>query len=110
MDTIIRVVLIIAIICAIALSCATAPLDIHARAYSDTNLYPTCGVVIEVDESKDTVAFMEANGNIWEFTETEDWMVGDIVAVIMNDMGTSSVYDDTIVSVRYCGYMGNGAC
>ena len=37
--------------------------------------------------------------------ECEDWAIGDIVAVVMDTMGTELIYDDEIVSVTYNGYI-----
>ncbi len=66
--------------------------------------YPTCGIVIEVNEEENLVIFQDFTGNQWSFEGTEDWCVNDICACIMNDNGTVIIYDDIIVSVRYCGW------
>lgn len=67
------------------------------------DLYPTAGVVTEVDRDTDTVTFKDATGHLWAFSEAEDWMVGDRIACIMDTRGTDSIRDDRIVSTRYCG-------
>ena len=67
--------------------------------------YPTCGVVVEVNEEENLVTFQDFMGNQWSFKDTEDWYVNDICACIMNDNGTSIVYDDVIISVQYCGWI-----
>ena len=66
--------------------------------------YPTCATVVELDRENDEVVVEDFNGNLWAFDGCEDWAEGDICAMIMNDEGTSEIYDDTIVQVRYCGY------
>lgn len=66
--------------------------------------YPTCATVIELDRENDEVVVEDFNGNLWAFEGCEDWVEGDICAMIMNDEGTSEIYDDTIVQVRYCGH------
>lgn len=66
--------------------------------------YPTCATVVELDRENDEVVVEDFNGNLWAFEGCEDWAEGDICAMIMNDEGTSEIYDDTIVQVRYCGY------
>ena len=74
----------------------TAPLTVSA------DYYPSCGIVTEIEG--DVVIYTEFNGNMFSFLGAEDWEMGDIVAVIMDDNGTQIVTDDEIVSVRYCGY------
>ena len=75
-------------------------LVLHAGA-----LYPMTGIVVEVNYDEDIVSVEDFNGNIWEFYGCEDWMEGDVCALLMNDCGTAEVTDDEIVSVRYCGYV-----
>ena len=69
---------------------------------SKASIYPTCGVITEVTE--ETATFEDCKGNLWEFSEPEDYEVGDIVSVIMSDSGTETIYDDEIITVQYCGY------
>jgi len=66
--------------------------------------YATCATVIEVDKENNIVTVEDFNGNLWEFEGCEDWLEGDIAAMIMNNNGTQYIYDDIIESVRYCGY------
>lgn len=63
--------------------------------------YALVGEIVEIDRSNDMVAVQDYNGNMWAFTGTEDWMVGDTCAMVMSDNGTDTIYDDTIESVRY---------
>ena len=70
---------------------------------ADSIQYAKTAKIIEVNRITDTVTCEDYNGNLWEFTECEDWEVGDIAALLMNNNGTESIYDDTIVEVRYCG-------
>lgn len=70
--------------------------------------YPTCGIIVENDERSETVTVEDFNGNHWQFNGVEDWLVGDIVSMIMSDNGTpDSIYDDEIVMVKYSGYREN---
>ena len=67
--------------------------------------YPTCGIIVENDERTETVTVEDFNGNHWQFNGVEDWLVGDIVSMIMSDNGTpDTIYDDQIVMVKYSGY------
>lgn len=88
-------------ICAIILTivnlvCGYKPIEAY---------YPTVGIVCEVDKAANVVAVKDNNGNVWEFSGTEDWIRGDICAMLMYDNGTEIIYDDIIIDVRYCGYI-----
>lgn len=63
--------------------------------------YAKSGIVTRVDRKTDTVTFADPSGNEWSFAGTEDWMVGDYIAAVMDDNGTESILDDIIVSVHY---------
>lgn len=68
-------------------------------------IYPETGIVTNVDYDKDIVTFECHNGNRFTFSGTEDWYEGDIVAAIMyNNFTKNSVYDDKILSTKYCGW------
>lgn len=66
--------------------------------------YPTCGEIVSVNYETDVAVFEDFNGFQWGFYGVEDWMVGDTIAVIMNDKGTPTIFDDEIVDMKYCGY------
>jgi len=70
---------------------------------ADSVQYAKTTKVIEVNRITDTVVCEDYNGNQWEFTECEDWEVGDVATLLMNDNGTENIYDDTIVEARYNG-------
>lgn len=72
------------------------------------SFYPSCGVVTEINRTEDYVVYEEFNGNLFSFYGAEDYEVGDIVATIMSDKGTECVYDDEVISARYCGYTAEG--
>ena len=67
--------------------------------------YPTCGIVVEINEEENLVFVEDFNGNVWAFEGIEDWFIGDICAMIMDDMDTETIYDDEIVMVRCCGWL-----
>lgn len=70
---------------------------------NESELYAKSGIVTRVDRKTDTVTFADRSGNEWQFTGAEDWMVGDHIAVVMDDCGTETIFDDRVVSVRYEG-------
>ena len=67
--------------------------------------YPACGIVTKIDQENDIIYFTDFYGEVWSFYGIEDWAIGDIVAAIMEDMGTSSIYDDMIIKVQYAGWV-----
>lgn len=78
-----------------------------AALLSVSNYYPECGVVTEVKQTgtepwETTVIFETMNGNLFQFEGGEDLEEGDVIALIMNDMGTLEVKDDIVIDVRYC--------
>ena len=72
------------------------------------NIYPHAAVVVEVDDVGDCVYASDYNGEVWMFYGAEDWMIGDIAAMIIDDCGTPEVAGDKIVSVRCCGSIAVG--
>ena len=78
--------------------------SIKANPVTETT-YPATGIVTAVGQ--DFIVFTDFNGNEWEISEDpEDLYCGDRVAVIMSDNGTpDTIYDDKIVSSRYCGWV-----
>lgn len=67
--------------------------------------YPLIGRVFAIDTVHNVVFFVDGAGISWSFKGVEDWHNGDYVSCIMNDMGTESIYDDQIISIRYGGIL-----
>ena len=93
-DKIFTVAISIAIIITLLLACAPAR----------GNVYATTARVVELDRAADVVTVEDSNGELWAFDGCEDWQEGDCVSMVMHDMGTASIYDDEIVSVRYSAW------
>ena len=72
-----------------------------ANAENVTFYYPEVGEIVGFNEKTDAVFVKTSDGNVWEFAEIDDWMVGDNCCMVFCDNGTADVKDDTIVSVRY---------
>lgn len=68
---------------------------------ASSDVYSMTCKVIEVNESDDTILAIDATGNEWEWTGTEDWEIGDCASMVMSDNGTDEIYDDIIISIRY---------
>lgn len=66
-------------------------------------IYPLAGIVTEVNYAEDVVTVQDGAGNLWQFLDAEDWGVGDLCALLMDDNGTEDIRDDSILLVRYGG-------
>lgn len=67
--------------------------------------YSTIGRVVGFDRDSDTIYIETTDGNIWEYEEIQDWMIDDLCSMVFCDNGTSEVYDDEVVYMRYIGYI-----
>lgn len=67
--------------------------------------YPQTFVVDLVNHEQNYMVLVDFNGNEWIWEGIEDFNCGDIVAAIMEERGTPTIYDDEIVKIRYTGYM-----
>lgn len=94
MKKILAIILVIAIAATLG-ACAKAPTHSH---------YALATKVIELDYEQDIVYCEDGNGNVWSFYGTEDWDIGDIASLCMNDMGTEQIYDDKIINARYSAF------
>lgn len=63
--------------------------------------YPETAVVVEICE--DEVIVETYTGNLFGFYGSEDWFIGDIASLIIDDCGTSTVEDDIIITAKYSG-------
>lgn len=69
-------------------------------------IYPTCGLVTDVDYDNLIIEVTEQNGNVFRFeVEDGDWFVNDLAAVLVKDNGTGNVDDDEVVYSRYVGWI-----
>lgn len=72
------------------------------------NLYAIAMVVYKTDIENNIIIFRDFNGNLWQYqTEVEDWLIGDIAEILMDNNDTKIIYDDIILDARYCGYIEN---
>ena len=69
------------------------------------NTYPRTMEIVEIDRKADIAICIDAIGMEWEFTEPEDFEVGDMVICTMYNNGTADyIIDDEIVDVVWSGY------
>ena len=74
-----------------------------------SRVYSLATVVTAIDESEDVVTVTDFNGDEWGFAGVDDWLVGDICALTMDNMGTDPIIDDEIINCKYCGWIGGTA-
>ena len=69
--------------------------------------YPALAVVTETNTETDSVTIMTLpDGNLWEFSGVEDLSGGDLAVCIFSNNGTPDyLQDDSIISIRYSGYV-----
>lgn len=70
-------------------------------------IYPQAMKVTAVDANSDTVTLETSTGHVYEMHGAEDWMAGDIAAVIMFTNGTPVVTDDAVICARFSGFTMN---
>ena len=70
---------------------------------NSADTYALTTKVVKLDRENDVVVCEDFNGNLWEFYGCEDWQIDDIASLLMDDNGTSTIYDDEIVNARYNG-------
>lgn len=91
------------IICVIAFVIMLCCLGEGKEVEPTETLYPLAVKVESIDREADVVKCIDGAGNVWEFFGCEDWQEGDFAALLMNDKGTPSIYDDEIITARYAG-------
>lgn len=73
--------------------------DINNKVNHD--YYPMTTVVREIDIKNDVVTVENSNGHLFEFMGVEDWQVGDICSLMLDNNGTESIFDDIILKAIY---------
>ena len=67
------------------------------------HLYPRVGQVTEINRSWGYVAIKDSVGELWLLYDVDDWAVGDVVSMMLNDNNTDTITDDIIVKAYYSG-------
>lgn len=100
---VITVVVTIAIAILFTLSACGVSATAETVQPQESNLYAKTAVVIDVNPDENVVACEDHEGEVWEFYGTEDFEEGDILGLLMDDMGTETIFDDEIVEYNYNG-------
>ena len=72
---------------------------------ANAEMYPQVMLIVEADREEDIIILEDFNGNQWVWEGVEDWMVGDVVAVLMDDNNTKDITDDVMMELKYCGWL-----
>ena len=73
------------------------------------SLYATTFVVTETRQTDDLVILTDlTSGHQYSFYGIEDWERGCVAACVMSDNGTTNIYDDQILTVKYDGWIDLG--
>lgn len=57
--------------------------------------------VIVLDSELDKATFMDENGDVWCWPDTDDIHAGDFYSVCFDTKGTANIGDDDIISIHY---------
>ena len=75
---------------------------VFASGKTVSHTYPMAVRVDHFDQAEDLVYFVDGGGSLWAYEGIEDWQLGDVAALLMDDNGTENyIYDDQIVAIRY---------
>ena len=103
--TILKTILLAAVVGMLTFLSVYSTADTIVERGTEMCLYPTTGRVVTI--RNDEVIFETATGIQYAFSGAEDYEVNDIVSVIMDSMGTETIFDDKIVRARYSGFTWN---
>ena len=105
MKRLICVLLVMIVILTISVSAATPKAQMQkVPTIAISSVYALAAKVVELDKAQDIVTAMDGNGNLWQFYHCEDWFINDCVILIMDNNGTSIIYDDIILKTLYSNW------
>lgn len=98
-----QIIISIVLIFALILCCSAS---IYFTIQKQNNHYYALTTIVQtVDVENDTVVIKDSKGNTWNFSGVENWKVNDVCSCLMDNKGTSSIYDDSIISTSYGGFL-----
>ena len=66
-------------------------------------IYPAMGRITTVDTDTDIVTIEDPQGNMWLWEGTDGLYELDWVAFMVEDHDNDDLFDDEIITLRYCG-------
>ena len=62
-------------------------------------------MVFQIDYENDTFQAIDfSKSQFHTFTEIEDYIVGDLISMVMDDKNTNFIFDDEVINYRYVGW------
>ena len=95
-------VLLVVMVCSMCIGASANASE--GRNFNENHIYSLTTVVVDVDYENNRVYCKDFNGEVWCFNGCEDWIEGDIASMVMFDNGSKIIYDDEIISIKYCGW------
>ena len=96
-EIVVKIFVLIAMAFAV-ITCVMAFRVFHVQCLEpEHEQYAHSAVVYYIDETKDTVTFIDGCGLRWKIKGVFDWEQGDLAALLMDNNGTSSTISDDIV-------------
>ena len=94
------------VITLIIMALIVVTIAINAKAEDPTHeVYPRAMEIVEFERNTDTVVCVDAVGLEWAFYGIEDWSIGDVVIVMLDNNGTpETMVDDIITDTIFSGY------
>lgn len=102
-----KTAIIATIICLLIVATITVVTATAEQNEMKGNEYPDTARIIVINYETDEVLVENSIGYHYTFKGVEDYEVGYVLSLIMNDNGTALIYDDTIVRAKYSGYVWN---
>lgn len=102
-----KTAIIATIICLLIVATITVVTATAEQNETKGNEYPDTARIIVINYETDEVLVENSIGYHYTFKGVEDYEVGYVLSLIMNDNGTALIYDDTIVRAKYSGYVWN---
>lgn len=78
---------------------------IYQLSLSTATAYAVTAFVSDIDTDAGTITFEDADGNLWTVDSGEEWEIGDVATILLEDGGTpDKPEDDTIIFVEQSGF------
>lgn len=74
--------------------------DTHCTSSINDTHYVIEAKVVDINTATDTVQIEDTHGEVWEFFGVNNFQKNDSIIALMDNQGTSTIYDDEILSVR----------
>ena len=72
---------------------------------TERGIYAKSMMVCDIDMNNSIITVVDAQGYEFEFSDDcpEDYMLNDLVACTMDNMGTTTILDDALINAYYSG-------